>query len=478
MTEGQNILVLDLGSTHLKACVVSYDLEILFEVHKDNIRIKTDYYEALDVEDIGSFIFKALADSVDKYDVKEIVVSTHGSSLALLDYDAHNFSPFNSHLAMPVMFYGQEIPKNIQAEYALQAPNFLETFADINPLALTGALQLFWQSKEWNKDFKQTKKIVMWPSYWGFRLTGITCNDYSSLGAQNQIWNPRLNEYASVIRDNGWEQLFATATTSAKKIGILHPDICKKYGLKNQPDILCGVHDSDANYWRFLKMGYENATIVSTGTWIINFNPKLDIRKLEGKPDCCTNTNVQGYPVACSRYQGGIELAIILEMMGNIAVNTIIDIKDVLYILNSTHIILPSFAASGGPVAHTEAKGQIIGDLPKTTEQKYVLAILYIAMMTQLSWDYLEVGEQIIIDGPFTKNPLFLQFMALFNPNSQLYISVESNGTLLGTALLSEHILIPSDHGLNQIHILPEYQDISEELQAYKKKWMAKIITE
>lgn len=31
MKEGQNILVLDLGSTHLKACVVSENLEILFE---------------------------------------------------------------------------------------------------------------------------------------------------------------------------------------------------------------------------------------------------------------------------------------------------------------------------------------------------------------------------------------------------------------------------------------------------------------
>lgn len=475
MKEGQNILVLDLGSTHLKACVVSQKLEILFESHKDNLRIQTDYYTALDVEDIGSFIFKAIADTVDEYDVKEIVVSTHGSCLALLDYTDDSFSPFNVHLAMPVMFYGQEIPKEIQAEYSQQAPNFLETFADVNPLALTGALQLFWQSEAWSNEFKQTKKIVMWPSYWGFRLSGNAYNDFSSLGAQNQIWNPRTNDYTSVVKENGWDKLFAHAMPSAKEIGVLHPDICKEYGLENQPKILCGVHDSDANYWRFLKMGYENASIVSSGTWIINFNPKLDILKLEGKPDCCTNSNVKGQPLACSRYQGGIELAILLERMGDIAVDTIVDINDIQYVLNNTHIILPSFAASGGPVAHTEAKGQIIGGLPKTTEQKYVLAILYIAMMTQLSWDYLETDGQIIIDGPFTKNPLFLQFMALFNPDAQLYISAESNGTLLGTALLSENIPAPKNHGLKQVYILPEYQEISEQLFAYKQMWIEKI---
>lgn len=476
MKEGQNILVLDLGSTHLKACVVSENLEILFELHKDNIRIKTDYYDALDVADIGTFIFKAIADTVDRYDVKEIVVSTHGSSLALLNHEDDNFSPFNEYLVMPVMFYGQEIPRNIQVEYKRQAPEFLETFADVNPLALTGALQLFWQSKDWHNEFAQTTQILMWPSYWSFRLSGNAYNDFSSLGAQNQIWNPKLSEYSSVIKKNGWDKLFAHAAPSAKKIGVLHADICKKYGLKNQPDILCGVHDSDANYWRFLKMGYTNATIVSTGTWIINFNPNLEIEKLLGKPDCCTNSNVKGHPVACSRYQGGLEFSILLEKIGDIAVDTVVDMQDVQDILNSSYTILPSFAASGGPVANTEAKGQIIGGMPETAEQKYVLALLYIAMMTQLSWDYLEGGKEIIIDGPFTKNPLFLQFMALFNPNSQLYISAESNGTLLGTALLSENIPAPKDHGLKQVNILPEYQKISDQLFTYKQKWMQNVI--
>lgn len=476
MSEPMNILVLDLGSTHLKASVVSPDLDILFETHKDNIRIQTDAYEALNTSDIGDFIFKAIADTVDDFAVKDIIISSHGSSLALLDYDDdEKFSPFAEYLAMPVMFYGQEIPLHIQEAYRQQAPQFLEVFSEITPLALTGAMQIFWQSNGWPHKFKFAKKIVMWPSYWAFRLSGKAYNDYSSLGAQNQIWNPLRHDFSSVIKNRGWASLFAPAKASAEKIGVLHPDICKKYQLKNRPQILCGVHDSNANYWRFVKMGLSDASIISTGTWIVNFNPHFDPIKLEGKADCCTNTTVTGQPISCSRYQGGLELSLLLKKMGDIDINMQVSFADIKKALSSHCLILPSFASSGGPVPHTEAQGKIIGKLPNNRAQRYVLAVLYITLMIQLSWEYIDIGKKIIIDGPFTKNPLFLQLMAALNPNSDIYISTETNGTLLGAALLSEDTYAPSPHSLSKVELLKEYDDISASLKTYKEQWFCQL---
>ncbi|MFV0431700.1 MAG: FGGY family carbohydrate kinase [Alphaproteobacteria bacterium] len=474
MTKSLNILVLDLGSTHLKASILSPDLEILFENHKKNIRISTPYYEALDVADIGDFIFKAIQDTVDTYSVGDIIISTHGSSLVLVDVQKE-FSPFYDSLALPAMYYGCSIDKNIYQDYIKEAPDFLETFAEVSPLALTGAFQIFWQSKAWPQEFSKTDCIMMWPSYWSFRLSGTICNDYSALGAQNQIWNPITNDFSSIIKKYGWDKLFASARPSAEPIGLLHPEICKKYNLKNQPNILCGVHDSNANYWRFVQLGFKDETILSTGTWIISFNPNLDPKKLEGKSDCCTNTSVQGKPISCSRYQGGMELSILLKQMGNIDVDTKIDAHDLKQALKSNCYIVPSFASSGGPIANTGTQGKIEGELPKQNNQKYALAILYSAMMTQISLDYIDVGSQIIIDGPFTKNPLFLQLIAIFNKNADIYISNESSGTLFGAAMLSKRANKPKDSHLEKIECSQEYIDLANEIKAYQKDWLGKI---
>ncbi len=477
MKKNKNILVFDLGSTHLKACVLSSDFDIVFEAHKDNIRTPTKYYEALDVQNIEVFIFENLKKTVDDYDIGDIIVSTHGSSLALIKESKDAFNPFDDALALPVMFYGQEVPKDIYEQYEEQAPSFSETFAEISPLALTGALQLFWQSQTWPEEFGKVAKILMWPSYWSFRLSGACYNDYSSLGAQNQIWNPKSKDFSSFVKNQDWQHLFAQPTESSKKIGVLHPEICKKYHFKNQPNILCGVHDSNANYWRFIQMGFDKATIMSTGTWIVNFNPLMAPENLQGKADCCSNVSAAGDILSCSRYQGGLELSILLKQMGDIPIDTQVSAEDLKSVLQNDCLICPSFASSGGPVRHANGKGRIIGDLPTDDHQKYALAIVYLAFMTQLSLDYIDGGDELIIDGPFTKNTLFLQLIALLNPLSDIYISGEINGTLWGAASLSHQVEKPLTHKkLQKISILPEYADLKESLYKYKKIWLKKSV--
>ncbi len=477
MTSAKNILVLDLGSTHLKASVVSPHLQILFEQHQKNERITCDKYTALDVASIGKFIENALEKTVDEYGLGDIIVSTHGSAIALLNDE--NFSPFKDNLTLPVMFYGQEIPDDIRQQYKQQAPDFCETFADVNPLALTGAQQLFWQASAWPFAFKKTTKIMMWASYWAFRLSGVACNDYSSLGAQNQIWNPSQNDFSSVIKQNQWHKLFAAPRASMEKIGVLHDDICRKYHFKNRPNILCGVHDSNANYWRFVKMGFDKAAVISTGTWIINFNPNLAAQKLQGKPDCCANTSVLGNIISCSRYQGGLELSLILKSMGDIAIDTVADSTDLKNLLQSNSMIRPSFASSGGPVPSSGSQGEIMGRLPADNRQKYSLALLYIALMTQLSLSYIEANDSpmLIIDGPFTQNPLFLQLMAVLNPHSRIYISHEANGTLLGAALLADSAQSPSADSLSPVHLSADYAALQHELKNYQQQWLSMILS-
>ena len=75
--------------------------------------------------------------------------------------------------------------------------------------------------------------------------------------------------------------------------------------------MLCGIHDSNANYARYLAAGLDDFALISTGTWLITFNPGLPLERLDPLRDTVSNSDLLGRPVACARFMGGREYALI-----------------------------------------------------------------------------------------------------------------------------------------------------------------------
>ena len=71
--------------------------------------------------------------------------------------------------------------------------------------------------------------------------------------------------------------------------------------------MLCGVHDSNANFLRYAAE--EPLVLLSTGTWIIAFDSGAPLDSLDGARDQVSNSRISGAPVACARFMGGEEYA-------------------------------------------------------------------------------------------------------------------------------------------------------------------------
>ncbi len=112
------------------------------------------------------------------------------------------------------------------------------------------------------------------------------------------------------------------------------------------------MHDSNANYLRFLASGLSDFTLLSTGTWIIGFAPGADLEKLDPARDTVTNTDVFGRPVPCYRFMGGWEM----EAAGGGAPASAASLECARRLIARGSLALPSFTDIGRTAAgHRQA---------------------------------------------------------------------------------------------------------------------------
>src|SRR3546814_6408846 len=73
-------------------------------------------------------------------------------------------------------------------------------------------------------------------------------------------------------------------------------------GLPATTPVLTGIHDSNANFFRYRAAGFDDFTLMSTGTWLITFNAAQPLDRLDPARDTNSTTDVAGAPVAYSRF--------------------------------------------------------------------------------------------------------------------------------------------------------------------------------
>ena len=196
--------------------------------------------------------------------------------------------------------------------------------------------------------------------------------------------------------------------------------------------VLAGVHDSNANYLRYLAGGHKKFTLLSTGTWIIGFDTEAKLESLIQEKDTVSNTDVFGNQVACCLFFGGREF----EVLSEGAPGEVATMMAVQHIIDQKTYARPSFTNGGGPVPHSGGKGKVIGEKPASAEQRASLASLYCALMVSESLDALGSRHDIIVDGPFSKNLIFLAVLAQLRLGQKVLASDLRDGTTAGAACL------------------------------------------
>lgn len=451
-------LVFDVGATNTKLVLFDADGRPVMERKVPSAHVNGPVYRSIDIDPALLLFRETLASFDAALPVDAIVPSTHGSSLALMRADGS--------LALPIMFYQTEPPDSVFADYAKIAPCFAETLAPTNPMALTLGLQLMWQEQAFPKEFAQVRTIVPLPQYFACRLGGEPRMETTSLGAQTHLWDPTNRRYSSLAKARGWDKLFAPMSRAYDTLGTIAGEM-RPSGMRGQGAIKSGIHDSNANYLRYLASGIKRFTLLSTGTWIIIFDTDADASKLNPALDTAANVDIFARPVACSRYMGGHEIA---AVEAGAAPNSG-TVEHVAKIVSQRTFPVPTFTRTGGPMPGTGGRGRVDGPAPETAAERSALASLYCALMTDQSLNAVGSTADIIVDGPFSQNPVFIAVLAQLRSSQNLLVSDLRDGTTAGAALLGA-METESDLPRRPIDLSPVEPTAIQGLDAYRAEWL------
>jgi sugar (pentulose or hexulose) kinase len=420
----RGIAVVDLGATTVKAALFDGEGRLVAERKTKATHRPPPPYAHLDPEPSIAFFRQVLPELDRILPVDTLVPTAHGAALACLRSDGS--------LALPVMDYAADPPLEIVSAYRTIQPPFSEVFSPLLPMALTHGLQLFWQESAHPAEFAKIAKVIPWIQYVGFRLSGVAVNEISSVSCQTHLMNVRNNRLSSLVRSRHWEKLFPPMAQAWSDIGALKPEF-RGEAFSGEGRVLAGIHDSNANYLRYLAAGLGDFTLLSTGTWIIGFDPQASIEGLDPTRDTVSNTDVFGRPVASFRFFGGREFEIIAKGAPAEAAG----LGDIRRLVSRRTFALPSFTDSGGPMPGTGGKGRIVGPAPASNGESSALAALYCALMCDQSLAAIGSKGRIIVDGPFAENRIFLTMLAALRPRQKVEASALRDGTAAGAAVLA-----------------------------------------
>ena len=329
-------------------------------------------------------------------------------------------------------------------------PAFTETYTPELPGGLNFARTIFFQ--EWADPTlsARVRHILTYPQYWTWRLSGALASEISFLGCHSHMWNPLAGRFSALAVNRGWAEKFPPFAPAGALVGER-----EGFGVHN------GVHDSNAAFFYYKSLGFSHFTLISSGTWVIIFNPDCPLDRLDPARDMLANVTVDGEPVATIRFMGGREYDVI---SGHARQEVSEDMLR--RAIARDQMALPSFAA-GGPFP--ARAGRLVGPAPESAAERAAIATLYVAMMTAQSLDLVSSTGDIILDGGLALNGALCATLAALRPEQSLYRNTNAEGTAMGAAALAFRALgrasvFPRDVGKVEPWPLPD-------LAGYYARW-------
>ena len=424
--KGPLVAVLDIGKTNLKLLLATADGEPVDQTGTVNRFSGATPYPWIDTDGIERWFLEALRAFAPRYRIGALIVSSHACTGTLCDENG---------AVLPMMDYEAPFPERLEGAYAAVAPGYEELMTSIGPGAMRIARQLFWQQRDFPEAFARAKYFLGLPNYIAWRLGGRRASEISHMMAQSHLWAPLARDFSSVVKSQGWQRLFPPFVVAGESLGSVSAHVATATGLAPDTQVLCGVHDSNANLFRYKAAGMDNCTLFSTGTWMIGFDRQRPVAIMDSARGMVANADVDGQPVASTLSMAGREYAL---MVGDAP-----DVPDAEVLAAARALVargtmaLASFVPDDGQFPGSAGKGRMVGLPPQDAAEKRALGALYVAFNASLCLDLLQsAGKPVIIDGGFAANRPFAQVLAALRPGQKVSISHARDGTALGAALL------------------------------------------
>ena len=219
-------------------------------------------------------------------------------------------------------------------------------------------------------------------------------------------------------------------------LGPLKPELVRRTGLPATTRIICGIHDSSANFYRYQAAGLHGLTVVSTGTWIVALSDETPAEALDEARGMHCNADPEGRPLAGALCMGGREFFLIA---GEQPEGAQVDPAVLAAMIGRGSFAVPCFGEEDGLLPGRARRGAFAGPPPEGAQERRALALLTTALLTDLLLETLGSTGLVVLDGTFVKDPLYPALIAALRPGRETKYNLHGYGTAAGAALLASH---------------------------------------
>ncbi|MBE7182870.1 MAG: carbohydrate kinase [Methylobacterium mesophilicum] len=421
----KTIAVFDVGKTNVKLSAVTPDGALVETLSAPSDVHDGPPFRHHDLAGLETWLLDGLRDLGTRHSIEAIVACAHGSGGVLID--AHG-------PALPMVDYEQSVPWQVEEEYRRIAGSYRERGSAVMLGAAHLARQMLWMERCWPAEFGRAQAFLATPQYWAWRLSGVAASEVTSLAAQSHLWSPADGRLSRLVALKGWERLVPPMRNAWDVLGPLRPELASRTGLSPETRVICGIHDSSANFYRYQAGGLSDLAVVSTGTWIVLLTDRAGVDFSRERPGHACNADITGRPMPGMLTMGGREFASVAGEARGPASLAVLK-----RLVETRTVALPSFGPDDGLFPGTARHGRLEGPLADDPEARFTLAVLYAALLTARCLADLPPARTVVLDGTFVREPLYGALVQALVPRRQVLVSLETAGTAAGAALLAAH---------------------------------------
>ena len=423
-------VVLDVGKTLSKASLWDENGNRIGWQARSNQPIRHEGVPVLDARGIEDWLVQALSEFAALGPIGSIVPVAHGAGVALVRAGQLQYPPLDYEWA------GVSTERKL---YDQQRDSYAKTGSPALPCGLNLGIQLHWLESQ-ESIRMDASQLLPWAQYWAWLFCGVAASEVSSLGCHTDLWRPYEHSPSDLAARRGWADRLAPLSAANKILGTLRSRWSKATGLSSGVQIYCGLHDSNAALLAARghpdALGHD-ATVLSTGTWFVAMRapllggnePQVNLPETR---DCLVNVDVEGLPVPSSRFMGGREIELLAgaDMHSSESLSSPASQQEAaIRAIESGVMILPSMIAGVGPYPNASHPPP---DMATDPGERRVLALIYAALLADVSLDLIGSRDTVFVEGRFSHAPVFVQTLASLRPASRVLISNDDFGVAQG----------------------------------------------
>jgi sugar (pentulose or hexulose) kinase len=452
---GRATAVLDVGKTVSKISLWDSAGGLITRETRPNRQVESGGHRVLDTEGIETWLADTFRRLTSYAEIGSIIPVGHGAAAVLVR---------DGNMVDPPVDYEEPVSTQLRALYDERRDPFFLTGSPALPNGLNLGVQLF----RVNDTFKRDTRILLWPQYWAWRLSGMEASEVTSLGCHTDLWYPKAGRFSGLAESMEWSSHFPPLRRAGEVLGTIKPEWPALLGLRRDTKIHCGLHDSNAALLAarsYPELAGKESTVLSTGTWFVAMrSPASDAQlpELQEDRDCLFNVDVHGKPVPSARFMGGREI----EMLGGIDSRPTASMLAALpRVIESGVMALPTFVPGVGPFR--THKGCWLNK-PDDEAAQCATVCLYAAMVANASLNLIGAKERILIEGRFAQIEPFVQALAALRPRDAIFATDGGIDASFGALSLLNQACRPTER-------LRRIRPLQADLNDYHSKWNAEV---